>query len=359
MKSTPNPLTKTLLCLAFAPCVSGVSSDTSCIVRTEFIFENNPAPSCHATTIEAAKDGSLIAAWFAGTAEGNSDVGIWLARLVDGKWTAPEEVATGIQEDGKRVPCWNPVLFQPKTGPLLLFYKVGPSPSTWWGMLRTSSDNGRSWSPPKRLPEGIFGPIKNKPFQLPDGSILSGSSAEGLSPAPSWQIHFERSTDNGETWTRISVPQGQDSPPAIQPSILFLGTRRLLSLGRTRSGKIFTTRSNDNGLHWSTLGLLPLPNPNSGTDAITMKDGRHVLIYNHTAKGRSPLNVAISKDGTHWEAALVLEDTPGEFSYPTVIQTGDGLLHFTYTWKRKLAKHIVVDPDKLLLRPIEKGEWPK
>lgn len=90
-----------------------------------------------------------------------------------------------------------------------------------------------------------------------------------------------------------------------------------------------------------------------------MKDGRHVLIYNHTAKGRSPLNVAISKDGTHWEAALVLEDTPGEFSYPTVIQTGDGLLHFTYTWKRKLAKHIVVDPDKLLLRPIEKGEWPK
>jgi predicted neuraminidase len=154
------------------------------------------------------------------------------------------------------------------------------------------------------------------------------------------------------------VPQASDSPPAIQPSILIHADGRLQALGRTKSRRIFSTTSNDNGLTWSPLDLLDLPNPNSGIDAVTLKDGRHVLIYNHTTKGRSPLNVAISKDGREWNAALVLEDKPGEYSYPAVIQTRDGLLHFTYTWKRALAKHVVVDPAMLTLTPIIHGEWP-
>ena len=82
-------------------------------------------------------------------------------------------------ERPNRLPCWNPVLFQPKRGPLLLFYKVGPSPTSWWGLLTTSADGGKSWSPPKRLPEGILGPIKNKPVQLRNGDLLCGSSTEG------------------------------------------------------------------------------------------------------------------------------------------------------------------------------------
>jgi predicted neuraminidase len=329
------------------------------LVKSEFIFETNPVPSCHATTIVEAKDNSLVAAWFAGTAEGNDDVSIWSARLHDGKWTPPLEVANGVQEGGKRFPCWNPVLFQPKEGPLLLFYKVGPSPSKWWGMLRTSGDNGKTWSTARRLPEGIYGPIKNKPVQLPDDSILAGSSSEELNPPPSWQIHFERSNDNGATWTRISVPQDAESAPAIQPSILFLSSKKLMAVGRTRVGKIFSTISTDEGSSWSRLHLLDLPNPNSGTDALTMNNGRHALIYNHTPKGRTPLNLAISHDGINWDAALVLEDEPGEFSYPAVIQSKDGLLHFSYTWKRKLAKHVIVDPEKLELKPMPNGEWPR
>ena len=184
------------------------------------------------------------------------------------------------------------------------------------------------------------------------------SSWEGQKSGPSWQIHFERSLDNGKTWQFVSVPQASESPAAIQPSILMHPEGRLQALGRTKASRIFSTTSNDNGLTWTPLSLLDLPNPNSGTDAVTLKDGRHVLIYNHAPKGRSPLNVAISKDGREWEAALVLEDKPGEYSYPAVIQTRDGLLHFTYTWKRVLAKHVVVDPSMLTLTPIVHGEWP-
>ncbi len=49
---------------------------------------------------------------------------------------------------------------------ILLFFKVGPSPSEWWGELTISDDNGISWSPSKKLPEGIIGPVKNKPVLL-------------------------------------------------------------------------------------------------------------------------------------------------------------------------------------------------
>ncbi len=329
------------------------------IIHSEFIFENSPTLSCHATTITECRDGSLLAAWFGGTAEGKPDVGIWSSHYTNSAWSSPSELANGIQTDGTRHPCWNPVLFQPREGPLLLFYKVGPSPSSWWGLLRTSADSGSDWSEAKTIPSPFQGPIKNKPVQLSDGVILSGSSLEGINSAPSWQIHFERSMDNGKSWEFVKVTQPETSPASIQPSILLLGGDRLLSLGRTRSGKLFSTTSEDSGLSWSPLTLIDLPNPNSGTDAVTLKDGTHLLVYNHTSKGRSPLNLAMSKDGKTWAAALVLEDEPkAEFSYPAIIQTSDGLVHVTYTWKRKLVKHVILDPTKLEPRAIVDGNWP-
>jgi predicted neuraminidase len=214
------------------------------------------------------------------------------------------------------------VLFQPKEGPLQLYYKVGPNPVEWWGMLRLSDDNGKTWGPARRLPEGILGPIKNKPVQLKDGMILAGSSVEGFKVGPSWQLHFERSRDNGVTWEKIPVEQAVGSPASIQPSILFLRDGGLMAVGRTKNAKVFSTVSSDQGSTWSKVELTDLPNPNSGTDAVTLKDGRHLLVYNHTAKGRSPLNLAISKDGIAWDAALVLEDeAKAEFSYPASSST--------------------------------------
>ena len=335
--------------------LEGAPAKTS-LLKSEFIYETAPFPSCHATTIVETADAGIVSAWFGGTAEMNPDVGIWVSRNADGKWTTPFEVANGAQADGTRHPCWNPILFQPKSGPLLLFYKVGPSPSTWWGELRTSADNGKTWSNARRLPEGILGPIKNKPVQLANGDILSPTSSEDAG----WRVHFERSTDNGATWSKTDAVNDGTAIAAIQPSILFPGGDKLIAMGRTRQSKIFKITSDDAGETWSEMTLTDLPNPNSGTDAVTLRDGRHLLIYNHTAKGRSPLNLAVSKDGKSWEAALVIEDeSKMEFSYPAIIQTRDGLVHITYTWKRKLVRHCVVDPAQLTTRPIVNGEWPK
>jgi alpha-L-rhamnosidase len=347
--------------------VSCATAETqTAIIKSEFIFETAPFPSCHASTIVETKSG-LVAAWFGGTAERNPDVCIYVARHghVNGQWTPPMKVADGVGFATNRFPCWNPVLFQPTNGPLLLFYKVGPAPAAWWGMLTTSADEGKTWSKPRRLPEGILGPIKNKPVQLPDGAILCGSSTEG---SGGWRVHFERTRDFGISWTATPPVNDGKEIGAIQPSILFHAKGRLQALGRTRNDKMFQVWSDDYGLSWAKMSLLDLPNPNSGTDAVTLRDGRQLLVYNHNIrtgsknKGRSPLNVAISDDGIDWSAALVLEDAPNApdgFAYPAVIQTSDGLVHITYTWERRHVKHVVIDPAKLDLRPIINGEWPK
>ena len=330
------------------------------ILTTEYIYDTGPYPQIHATTIVEMPTG-LVTAWFGGTAERNPDVCIWVSRqLSDGKWTEGVETANGVQADGSRHPTWNPVLFQPKDAPLMLFYKVGPSPSTWWGELKTSTDGGKTWSVAQKLPKGIFGPIKNKPVQLANGDILCPTSNETDTKPSAWAIYFERTADLGKTWTRTELLHDGLKIGAIQPSILFLGGDKLQAVGRSKQGKVFQITSDDAGKTWGEISLIDLPNPNSGTDAVTLADGRHLLIYNHTAKGRSPLNLAVSKDGKTWEAALVFEDEPKkEFSYPAIIQTKDGLVHITYTWQRKKVKHVVVDPAKLTTKPMTNGQWPQ
>lgn len=318
------------------------------VVQYEFIYTAAPFPSAHASTIAETRQG-LVAAWFGGSHEGANDVAIWLSRLVGGKWTDPVTVATGEQPDGKRYPCWNPVLVPWPDGTLRLFYKIGPSPATWWGMWSTSRDGGQSWNRATRLPDGILGPIKNKPVELAGGTIVSGSSTESTDSTSRWRVHFELTGDSGRTWTRVTPPilPSRLEINAIQPAILVHAGSTLQALGRTRAGYVFETWSADGGKTWSALTLTQFPNPNSGLDAVTLRDGRHLLVFNHTRQGRSPLSVAISPDGRAWSAVLELESEPGEYSYPAVIQASDGLVHITYTWNRNRIMHVVLDPAKL------------
>lgn len=312
------------------------------ILVSEIIDIPKPYASCHASTI-VESHGSLVAAWFAGSSEGKPDVSIWLSRRNGDSWTAPEEVADGVQPGGSRHPCWNPVLFQPDSGPLLLFYKVGPMVAAWWGMVKRSYDGGKTWSKGERLPDEIFGPIKNKPIQTVDGTVLCPSSDE----RDGWTVHFERYVPTSGDWHSTGPLNDGRSMPAIQPSILVHRDGRLQAVGRTQCKRLFTIFSEDGGDTWGEMTLLDLPNPNSGTDAVTLADGRFLLVYNHSESERTPLNVALSHDGLSWEPRLVLEDTAGEYSYPAVIQTSDGTVHITYTWQREQIKHVALDPRAL------------
>ena len=330
--------------------------DYPAVLDQEFIFEieNAPTPECHAATVEVS-NGTVVGSWFGGTEEKNKDVVIWVSQKTNGTWSEPVEVANGVQDDGTRHPCWNPVLFKPKGQPLHLFYKVGPSPREWWGLYMTSKDDGKTWSEPVKLPDGILGPIKNQPVQLEDGTILSPSSIETSSGE--WTIHIERSVDNGQTWTTTGPLNDPEKFGAIQPVILNYGNGRLQLLSRTKNNLVSQNWSEDSGKTWSKMTATSLPNPNSGVDGVSLQDGRQLLVYNPTEKNwgdRVPLSIALSKDGEKWDRVLDLEplrettDREGEeYSYPTVIQAEDGKIHLVYTWNRKTVKYVVLDPEKL------------
>lgn len=307
---------------------------------SEFIFTEAEFEQCHASTIVELSDGDLLVAWFAGKREGHKSVAIWGSRHHAGKWSLPEVLASE-----PKVPCWNPVLFRDPSNRIWLFYKFGPSPREWTGAHTISTDGGKTWSDVTHLPAGLLGPIKNKPIVLANGDIVCGTSVESYRAWSSW---VEISSDVGLSWKKygpITVPV--ENYGIIQPTLWEMkpGHLKMLVRSTKKIGFICQSTSTNGGHTWSPAQPTTLPNPNSGIDAVKMKDGIIALVYNHTKVGRSPLNIAFSEDnGTTWSEPMVLEDEPGEYSYPAIIQTKDGKLHITYTWKRKRIKHVVIEP---------------
>lgn len=326
--------------LAWAGMLRGANEALS-----EFVFDSAPFPSCHASTVVELPNGDLLSAWFGGAGEGKPDVAIWASRRAGGKWTEPVEM---VRE--RETPCWNPVLFHTKDGRLWLYYKFGTSPSQWTAGRKVSADHGKSWSAAEHLPAGIYGPIRAKPLVMEDGTIVSGSSVESYR---SWAAWIERSTDGGKTFSRIgpiTVPgdgggsdDGKSTRGLIQPSVISLGGKKLRMYARSTQniGRVCVADSTDGGVTWTEAHPLDVVNPNSGIDAVALRDGRVVLVYNNTVKGRSPLNLAVSRDGEKFTMFHTLEDAAGEeFSYPNVIQGKYGDLHIIYTWRRKKIRYV-------------------
>ncbi|HEY6901561.1 MAG TPA: sialidase family protein, partial [Puia sp.] len=264
--------------LLFLGWAAGAVAQAGPVKVAEFLYDTASFPECHAATIAETTKG-LVAAYFGGTKERNPDVCIWVSRKDAGskRWTAPLNVANGIQNDTLRYACWNPVLYQVPAGDLLLFYKVGPSPAKWKGFLIRSKDGGITWSKPEALPEGFLGPIKNKPVVLKDGGLLCPASVEGNG----WKIHFELMMDGARKWKMAGPVPADTALKAIQPTILTYKNGTIQALSRSQNRAILSTESKDGGKTWSALAPTGLPNNNSGLDGVTLADGRQLLVYNH------------------------------------------------------------------------------
>ncbi len=386
-----------------------IPTSSPAIVKDEFLYEHTFFPEAHASTIAETKKGDLVSAYFGGTHERDPDVCIYVNIKKKGKkeWSTPILAADGVFELGtphaniagikddttpatagpvksfydkdgsisydyntkkskvelpktmKRKSCWNPILFEMPDGELWLFFKIGSSVGDWTGWLTKSKDGGLTWSDKEPLPEKFLGPIKNKP-ELIDGRLLCGSSTEG----DGWRFHMEILDLKTGQWKYVPVEstdalKTDDNKvhpiDCIQPSILKLKDGRLQVLMRTHNARLATSYSSDNGDTWTPVTLSEVENNQSGTDAVTLKDGRHALIYNNfatlpmTKKGpRTPLSIAISEDGERWQHALTLEDSPiDQYSYPAIIQGKNGHLYCVYTWRRQRIVFKEIDLKKL------------
>lgn len=309
----------------------------------DFVFgAKRTFPQCHASTVVEGPGGTLIAAWFGGTQEKDNDVSIWTSIFEGGKWSEPVAAAKI-----NNTPHWNPVLFKDETGALHLFFKVGPEIPEWQTYWMHSAD-GKTWSAPEELVAGDHGgrgPVKNKAIVLSDGAWLAPASTE----PKAWLAFADRSTDRGKTWERSAnfeyTPQNEKDKGVIQPTFWESAPGKVHALLRSTSGRILRTDSEDGGKTWVPVYDSGLPNNNSGIDAVRLKDGRVLLVYNPVGgnwKARTPLDLAMSEDnGKTWKSVAHLEadaDLKSEFSYPAIIQKDSGDVVITYTYQRERVR---------------------
>lgn len=350
--------------------------------------------SVHAASLVELGDGRVRAFWFAGSREGAQDVEIRSAVFDPGKDAWGPEQSIANREDTQHSllryvkKLGNPVALRAPDGKLWLFY-VTVSLGGWAGSsitAITSSDDGATWSPARRLITSPFINIstlvKGTPFLYSDGTMglpvyheFIGKFGELL-----------RIDASGEVIDKQRLGSGRS---ALQPVMLIKNPQQALVLMR-RSGsspkRVIATGTTDAGKHWSLPAKTALANPDAAISGVVLPDGRILVVLNDIEDGRDALSLVISADGgATWKKVYQLEDQRGqpkdparylqiaaglakasdagiadslayaksaqrnkceaqgcdfEFSYPYVIQARNGDFHLVYTWNRSFIKHV-------------------
>jgi predicted neuraminidase len=311
--------------------------------ESRHIYEAIPnSPSAHASTVCQLADDRLMAAWYAGSAEGRDDVAVYAAYLRPDReeWGPPL-----VLEKTPGIPEGNPVLHALPDGRVMLVWATMYE-RRWIGCLirvRESVTAGgqRKWGADRVFSTELGLMPRNKAIVMSNGELLLPLYDERV-----WASFFAWSDDLGTTWQRSECLRSE--PGNIQPSAVEVAPGRLVAIARCggKGGELWRSYSADYGRNWSVPEPTGIPNPNSGTDMVGLRDGRLALVYNDTRTGRTPLTVAVSEDeGTSFPIKRNLEWEAGEYSYPAIIQTRDGLLNITYTYRRETIQHVRLDPE--------------
>jgi predicted neuraminidase/4-amino-4-deoxy-L-arabinose transferase-like glycosyltransferase len=309
--------------------------------------------SAHSVSLAALADGSLAAAWFAGSREGAADVAIQFSRFDGQQWSAPQVIAERalVRRDTGRLirKLGNPVLWQDARGQLHCWF-VSVSYGGWAGSSinhMVSTDQGNHWG---RIERRVTSPflnlstlVRNPPLPLADGGLALPVYHEFLAKRAEWL----RLDAAGRLADRVRLPGGQR---LLQPAAVALDEHSALTLLRDASGaqRIHAARSEDGGQHWGLPTATDLPNPGAAVALIRLADGRLLLAYNPVTGNRNQLGLATSHDaGRTWSPPLLIEqdgNPDAEFSYPALAQTANGEIHLAYTWQRQRIKHLRFSP---------------
>ncbi len=358
-------------------------------------FIPTPCVQNHASFLLPLRNGDLGCVWFGGTQEGVPDISVHFSRLAPGaaRWSEPVR----LSDDPTRSEQ-NPLLFDAPDGTLWLLWtaQVAGNQDTAMVRRRISRDDGRSWGPietlfPERPGFGTF--IRNPVVVLDNGDWLLPIWRCTRPPVGAWTGDFDTSSvmissDDGRSWGEHEVP---GSRGCVHMNIVDLRNGELVAFYRSRwADNVYRSTSRDGGRTWTAPTPTEMPNNNSSIQATRLADGRIAMVFNESSKAdatgrrmslyddlggeevapitersafwgapRAPMTLAISGDGgITWPHRRNLEVGDGycmtnnskerlnrEFSYPTICQTPDGLLHISYTYWRQAIKYVRVTAD--------------
>lgn len=321
------------------------------IYSSELIFEKIPgAPVHHASSIAEAANGDLLVTWYGGSYESSDDEALFLARRKKGQrtWEQPQMLLRHPS-----APVGNAVVFTDQRGRVWIVWgrmdaRQPLLAHTGWErtrlLYRISEDNGYTWSEDKLFPMDTTGWLpRNLSIKLATGELVLPLSDERNNRDLSF---FVITKDAGKTWVKSEIiPNAQSQ--GEQPTVAQRKDGSLLAFLRT-GPRLLQTESFDRGMTWSPAKLTYFKNPDAAISLCSLKNGTSVLAWNNQERGRSPLHIARSTDGGKtWSDPVMLESNPGEYSYPSVFQSSDGLIHVIYTYRRYSIKHVVFNEDWL------------
>lgn len=321
---------------------AAVRGDYLPLFVSEEINPNSPEAKAHSATLVETHDGTLLAAWYAGSGEGAPDVTIQMSRRgSDGKWSPPRMIfdrATVSALMRRHVlSLGNPVLLPGEDGRVGLLF-VSISAGKWSGSsmnLSWSYDNGRTWSAPEKLTLNPLANLsalpRNPPSPLAGGGWVVPVYEEFIGRFP--EMLWLRPHNTART---AAVSRMDDGMSVFQPSVAPLSARRALALYREGSGagRAFLARSTDGGKTWSPREASVLPNVDSGICVLRLPDGRLLCAFNDSAdRRRENLRLALSDDdGRSWRIIATLVEEAGQsFAYPYMILGRDGRVRMLYS----------------------------
>jgi predicted neuraminidase len=351
----------------------------------------------HAASLVELKDGRIRAFWFSGSREGAPDVEIHSAVFdpAHGQWGAEQTVVNRKTTEQALLrfvrKLGNPVAARAADGSLQLFY-VTVSLGGWAGSsitVMSSSDEGETWSAPRRLVTSPFLNIstlvKGTPFFYADGTL-------GLPVYHEFISKFGELLRLDKTGAVVDkqrlAPGGRGT---LQPVVLVQDehdARVLMRHAGPQPRRVISVVTQDSGRHWSAPQASGLRNPDAALSAVVLPDGRMLAVLNDIEQGRDALSLVLSADGgASWKKIYQLEDQRDakldeehylenvagllksadsnipadrikqylasvkqqvcslqtcryEFSYPYLIQARNGDFHLAYTWNRAFIRHV-------------------
>ena len=290
----------------------------------------------HAATITAFSDGELLAAWYSYAGPGELDgSAIYMSRRRIGAtaWDEPQLHIDRAIGDG------NPVLYS-EGDDVWFFQAVVPGGwSTSHIETQRSGDRGMTWTEPRTIDGPLGANVKYPPLRMVDGHLLLPAYDDLLSRS----LFFV--SPDGDNWTLRSAVYTEPPHEDIQPSVVKLGSNRLLTIMRNKGQEwLWVMASDDNGGSWSQPQNSGFPNPGSAAAMLRLANGHLLLVYNDSPTERRPLSAAISADdGATWTAARIVANGDSTYSYPAVVQTADGLVHLLYSLGRESIQHVTMN----------------